>query len=63
MLYLMVCILERRWSNSDFGRDGDVGEVAGTIASDYLYVMELDRVFLEGVIVRSIYWLVLLCGF
>ena len=57
----MVFILKRRWSKSDFGRDSEVGEVAGTIASDSLYVMDLDRVFLEGVIVMNIYWLGLLC--
>ena len=56
----MVFILKRRWSKSDFGRDGEVGEVAEKIASDSLYVMDLDRVFLEGVIVRNIDWLGLL---
>ena len=48
-------------SRSYFDREGEVGEVVGTIASDYLYVLELGYVFLEGDIVRSIDWLGLLC--
>ena len=36
-------------------------EVAGAIDIDYLYVLELECVFLEGVIVSNIYWLGLLC--
>ena len=60
MLSFMVWILERRWSNSDFGRDDELGDLAGKIASDCLHVMDLYCVFLEGVIVRNIYWLGLL---
>ena len=46
---------------SDFDMECEVGEVAGTIASDHLYVLELERVFLEVVILSNIYWLRLLC--
>ena len=46
---------------SDFDRDSELGKVAGTIASYSLYVMELERVFLEGFIVRNEYSLGLLC--
>ena len=48
-------------SISDLYREGEVGEVAGTIASDYLYFLKMERVLLEGFIMRNIYWLVLLC--
>ena len=47
MLDFMVCILELRWSKSDFDRDGEVGEASDTTASDYFYVLELEHVFLE----------------
>ena len=47
---------------SDFDREGEVGEVEWKIASDSLYVLELERVLLEGLIVRNIYWLGLACG-
>ena len=53
----MVIILERWWPRSDFSRDSELGQVAGTIASDSLYFMDMDIFFLEGVIVRNIYWL------
>ena len=46
---------------TDFYGEGEAGEVLGTIASDYFYVIDLERVFLERVIVRNTYWLVLLC--
>ena len=46
-----------------FYSKGEVGELVGTIASESLYVMELERVFPEVVIVRNIYWLILLCDF
>ena len=49
-------------SRTDFDIEGEVGEVLGKIASDYWYEMDLGRVFLEGVIVRKIDWLVLLRG-
>ena len=50
-------------SRSDFDREGEVGEVVGKIASDYLYVLDLERVLLEGDIVRNIDYLGLLCDF
>ena len=37
--------------------EGEVGEVAGKIASDYLFALDLEHVFLKGVIVMNIYWL------
>ena len=40
-----------------------MGEVIGAIASESLYVMDLDHMFLEVFIVRNIYWLGLLCDF
>ena len=46
---------------SYFDSEVEVGEVVGTIASFYLDTVYLDRVFLEGDIVRNMYWLVLLC--
>ena len=48
-------------SRSYFDREGEVLEVSETIASDSLYVLDLECVFLEGVIVRNINWLGLLC--
>ena len=48
-------------SRSDFYREDKVGEVVRKIASDYLYVLKLESVFLEGFLVRNIYWLGLLC--
>ena len=57
----MFSFMVLRWSKSDFGRDGEVGEVSGTISSESLYVMDMDRVLLEGFIVRNIYWLGFLC--
>ena len=48
-------------SRSDFDMEGEVGELSGKIAYDSLYVLELESVFLEEVIVRNIYWLGLLC--
>ena len=48
-------------SRTNFDRGGDLGEVVWTIASDSLYVLELERVLLEGVIVRLIDWLGLFC--
>ena len=60
MLDFMVCILELRWSKSDFDRDGEVGELAGAIDSDSLHVLDMERVFLDGSIFRNIYWLGLL---
>ena len=50
-------------SRSCFDREGEVGELVGTIAIYYLYVLELEHVLLEGFIVRDIDWLVLLCDF
>ena len=49
-------------SREDFDSEGEVGEVEDKIASESLYFMELEHVFLESVVVRNIYWLVLLCG-
>ena len=48
-------------SRSYLDREGEVGEVAGKIASEYLYVLKLERVLLEGVIVRNIDCLGLWC--
>ena len=48
-------------SRSDFDMEGEVGELSGKIAYDSLYVLVLESVFLEEVIVRNIYWLGLLC--
>ena len=47
---------------SDFDREGEVVEVAGKIASDSLYALDLDRVLLDGVMVSNIDWLGLLCA-
>ena len=41
--------------------EGEVREAVGTIPSVSLYVLDLERVLLEGEIVRNIYWLGLLC--
>ena len=57
----MVFVSEWMLLRSDFDRDSELGKVAGTIASYSLYVMELERVFLEGFIVRNEYSLGLLC--
>ena len=48
-------------SRLSFDSEGGVGEVAGTIASGYLYVLELDSVLLEVLIVSNIHWFGLLC--
>ena len=45
---------------SDFDREGEVGELVGTIASVYLEAVDPDSVFVEGEIVRNIDWLGLL---
>ena len=49
------------FSRLDFDREAEVGEVAGKIASGSLYVLELDSVLLEVLIVSNIHWLGLLC--
>ena len=51
----------RIFLRADLDSECEVGELVGTIGSDSLYVMELELVLLEGVIVRNIYWLGLLC--
>ena len=41
-------------SRTNVYSEGKLGEVVGTKASEYLYVMDLECVFMEGVIVRNI---------
>ena len=48
-------------SKSDFDREGKEGKVLGKISGVSLEVVEPERVFAEGDIVRNIYWLVSLC--
>ena len=47
-------------SRSYFDREAEVGEIVGTISIVFFYVLDMGCVFLEGVIMRNIYWLGLL---